>query len=240
MTKVDAIERVMIDNGGSASLKVIYDSIEQYYPKAKASEDWTAGIRGVLYRELQHGTRFKKVGLSIYALADYREEKFEAIPKVRYHSYMEGVCLELGNTKHFDTYTADPSALYKDNTFLRNVATLSDVPSFSYKPIVQQAKLIDVLWFNKGELAFPQLAFEVVDSIGTLNAALNRCMQLHHFRTKFFVIAPEKYHDKYEKTINFEIYKPYMDRFHFIGYDEMIEDYKVALHNEKIELKLFG
>lgn len=27
MTKVDAIERVMIDNGGSASLQVIYDNI---------------------------------------------------------------------------------------------------------------------------------------------------------------------------------------------------------------------
>ena len=30
MTKVDAIEQVMIDNGGSASLQFIYDNIEKY------------------------------------------------------------------------------------------------------------------------------------------------------------------------------------------------------------------
>ena len=38
MTKVDAIEKVLEDNGGSASLQVIYNNIEKYYPAAKESE----------------------------------------------------------------------------------------------------------------------------------------------------------------------------------------------------------
>ena len=52
MTKVDAIERVMLDNGGSATLQILYDQIERYYPTAKCSNTWDAGLRGVLYREL--------------------------------------------------------------------------------------------------------------------------------------------------------------------------------------------
>lgn len=73
MTKVDAIEKVMLDYGGIATLNVIYTDIEKYYPNAKASEEWQAGIRGVLYRDL--GKRFKKIDTSIYALIDYNIEK---------------------------------------------------------------------------------------------------------------------------------------------------------------------
>ena len=35
MTKVEAIERVLLDNGGAGSLSYIYDNIERYYPGAK-------------------------------------------------------------------------------------------------------------------------------------------------------------------------------------------------------------
>ena len=47
MTKVEAIAKVMQDNGGTASLSVIYDNICKYYPTAKVSKDWEAGLRGV-------------------------------------------------------------------------------------------------------------------------------------------------------------------------------------------------
>ena len=69
MTKVEAIERVMLDYGGIATLNVIYSEIEKYYPNAKASKEWEAGIRGVLYRDL--GKRFKKIDTSVYALVNY-------------------------------------------------------------------------------------------------------------------------------------------------------------------------
>lgn len=35
MTKVEAIEKVMMDNGGTASLEIIYNNICKYYPTAK-------------------------------------------------------------------------------------------------------------------------------------------------------------------------------------------------------------
>lgn len=235
MTKVDAIEKVMIDNGGSATLQVIYDNIEKYYPAAKVSKEWSAGIRGVLYRELANGTRFKKIGLSIYALADYNEEKITKINKVRRHSLIEGICIELGNAQNYNTFTADPSALYRDNTYLNNIASILDLPCFTYSDILHQARLIDVLWFNKSILSFPQFAFEVVDSIGTLNGALNRCMQLRDFRTKFFIVAPEEHRTKYEQTMNLAIYREQQGLFEFLPYDTVIDTYdRLVKNNESL------
>lgn len=240
MTKIEAIQKVMEDNHGTASLEIIYENIEKYYPAAKNSHEWEAGIRGVLYREIRNNKRFKKIGLSIYALKDYVEE---AKPKkddtVRMHSYIEGICIEIGNFKNFHTYTADPSAPYRDNLNLLNIASMNNVPQFSYNEIVQEAKRMDVIWFNPKGLSFPQKVFEVVDSIGTLNGAFNRCLQLKNFRTEFFIVAPEQHRNKYYQTMNLESYRESNERFKFINYDEIIELYENASRVNRIESKIF-
>lgn len=237
MTKVEAIAEVMKANGGTASLKNIYDDIEKYYPTAKVSKDWEAGIRGVLYRDI--GKSFKRIGLSLYGLIDYKVEEKPKNDEVRMHSYMEGICLELGNFKKYDTYTADPSALYRDNLHLKDVATVIDFPRFTYDNILQEARRIDVVWFNRDNLMFPQLVFEIVDSIGTLTGAFNRSLQLDNFRTKFFVVAPEEHHKKYEQTINLAPYNKSKERFTFINYEKMEKLYIHTAETQKIENSLF-
>lgn len=240
MTKVEAIAKVMEDNGGAASLEIIYDNISKYYPTAKESKEWEAGIRGVLYREIRNNRRFKKIGLSIYSLADYAaEKKPKENDTLRMHSYIEGICLELGNFNGYLTYTADPSAMYRDNLHLNNFSSIQELPAFSYDGILHEAKRIDVIWFNKTGYAFPKKVFEVVDSIGTLNGAFNRSLQLKNFITEFYIVAPEKHHDKYLQTIELEIYQPQKDRFRFVNYDDIIELYETTARKNKIESKLF-
>lgn len=241
MTKVEAIEKVMKDNGGAASLDVIYKQICKYYPTAKDSNEWEAGIRGVLYREIRNNRRFKKIGLSIYAISDYQEEqKPRQRDKVRIHSYIEGICLELGNFNDYLTYTADPSAIYRDNLRLCDFATIHEIPDFSYNGIINEVKRIDVIWFNKKGYAFPKRVFEVVDSIGTLNGAFNRSLQLKNFMTDFVIVAPEKHHEKFNQTIDMEIYLPQKERFSFVNYDDIVELYETTARKNKIETKLFG
>jgi hypothetical protein len=70
MTKLQAIKRVMEDNAGCATLQEIYANIEKYYPAAKASEHWEAGIRGVLYREIRNGRMFIKLDDGLYGLME--------------------------------------------------------------------------------------------------------------------------------------------------------------------------
>lgn len=241
MTKVEAIENVMKDNGGAASLDVIYRNICKYYPSAKSSKEWEAGIRGVLYREIKNNRRFKKIGLSIYSTIDYTEErKPKTKEKERIHSYIEGICIELGNFNGYLTYTADSSAVYRDNLKLYDFATLHCIPDFSYESITHEAKRIDVIWFNKKGYKFPKKVFEVVDSIGTLNGAFNRSLQLQHFMTDFIIVAPEKHHDKFIRTIDMEIYQPQKDRFTFISYDNIMELYEHTAKKHKLETILFG
>lgn len=240
MTKVEAIEKVMEDNGGVASLDIIYNNICKYYPAAKDSKEWEAGIRGVLYREIKNNRRFKKIGLSIYALSDYKEEqKPKQKDNIRIHAYIEGICLELGNFNGYLTYTADPSAIYRDNLRLGDFATMNEMPKFSYDGIITEAKRIDVVWFNRRGYAFPKRVFEVVDSIGTLNGAFNRSLQLKNFNTDFVIVAPEKHHEKFNQTIDMEIYQPQKERFSFVNYDDIIELYETTARKNAIEMKLF-
>lgn len=78
MTKVEAIMKVMKRNGGSATWSEIYQKIGRYYKGAKASNEWQAGIRGVLYRELRNGRTFTKIGDATFALKMYKATNNES------------------------------------------------------------------------------------------------------------------------------------------------------------------
>lgn len=241
MTKVEAIEQLMRDNGGTANWALIYKNICKYYPAAKDSKDWEAGLRGVLYREIKNKRHFKKIGLSIYALADYEEQlKPTEEDRIRMHSYIEGICIELGNLMQFNTYTADPTALYRDNLQLNSFVTIHDLPLFSYPQILTEARRIDVIWLNKSGLQFPQKVFEIVDSVSTLTGAFNRSLQLKNFNTEFYVVAPQKHYAKYKQTLDLEIYQQTHDRFKFINYENIINFYEIAAKYGKLESKIFG
>ncbi|WP_462267364.1 HNH endonuclease [Mucilaginibacter sp.] len=69
MTKVEAIKRVLLDHNGVANWSIIYSEITKYYPEAKRSIEWQAGIRGVLYRSRD----FKRINNGIISLAEYDE-----------------------------------------------------------------------------------------------------------------------------------------------------------------------
>ncbi len=73
MTKVEAIVKVMQDNGGLANWAIIYNEVEKYYPNIKQSTEWKAGIRGVLYREIKSRRNFKKIDEGLFSLIQYDE-----------------------------------------------------------------------------------------------------------------------------------------------------------------------
>jgi hypothetical protein len=68
MTKVEAIVKVMQEQGGTATLQDIYQKAGRYYAGVKAPDKCQTGLRGVLYREIWNGRTFKKVGEATYSL----------------------------------------------------------------------------------------------------------------------------------------------------------------------------
>lgn len=242
MTKVEAIKKVLEDNGGSGTLEIIYKNIEKYYPDAKKPDKWDAGIRGVLYRAI--GKDFKKIGLGVFALANYKEEaktkeqQLEVVNNpIRMHSFIEGICVELGNFEKFDTFSADLSADYRDNVKLKDLCTLNkdNFPNFTYPEIIKRSKLIDVLWFNNKGFKFPKRAFEIVDSIGTLGEALNRTYQLSQFDLEFYIVGKKEDKLKFEDKISLEPYIRIKDRYKYFDYDYILEYY-----NKKLEIQNYN
>lgn len=240
MTKIEAIRKVLEELGGVATWEQIYENIEKYYPAAKASVAWREGLRGVLYREITKGRYFKRIGLGIYALENYKEESIPAPEeKQRIHSYIEGICLEIGKFKGFHVYTPDKAALFKSNIYLKDIATLDDIPNFTYPQILEQIKRIDVIWFNRDGFQFPQRAFEIMDAIGTLSEALNRCLQLLYFNTSFLIVGPPEHRDKFLDRINREPYLKFKNRFDYKDYKLVIKLYKSSIIQNKIEEEFF-
>jgi len=239
MTKVEAIKKVMEDNEGTATWNIIYNNIDKYYPAAKEMKEWKAGIRGVLYREIKNKQNFKKIGFGIFALKEYEEEKTEIFIKetpIRMHSFIEGICLEIGNFEQFGTYTPDPTATFKNNIVLNNLRTINLLPPFTYEEIIDVAKRIDVLWFNKTGFKFPKRAFEIVDSIGTLGEALSRTFQLMEFSLDFHIIGSEHNRKKFQNKIAKEPYKRVASRYKYQSYEEIIHYYEKRLELENLSL----
>jgi len=227
MTKVDAIIKVLEDHNGISTWEMIYAEIEKYYPSIKSSSNWQEGIRGVFYRAEKEKQLFKRVGFGMVALQDYQEEKIEEIKQdtVRMHSYMEGICIEIGNFLKLQTFTADKTAKY-NNLPLSSISTLNDVPQFTYPEILDTTRKIDVLWFNEKGFQFPKRAIEIVDSIGTLEPALKRTFQLVEFNLSFYILCKNEHIKKIEKELTREPYKRIIDRYKVRDYDSIINIYK--------------
>lgn len=237
VTKVEAIKKVIQEFEGVANWEQIYNNIEKYYPAAKVSKEWKAGIRGVLYREIKNKRNFKKVGLGLYALKNYKEENIleEKKDKVKIHNFIQGVLVETGNREKFETYTPDKSRKYKENIYLFQIQTLKEIPDFTYSELINDIKWIDVLWFSKEKLKFPIKIFEVIDSLGTLSKSLSRVLQLKDFNVEIFIVAPKEYEDKYNAEINKQVYNEFRGRFRFIDYEIVKRWYKLAIEKDKLK-----
>lgn len=236
-TKVEAIKKVIEEFGGVANWEQIYNNLEKYYPAAKVSKEWKAGIRGVLYREIKNKKNFKKVGLGLYALTEYQEENIleENKDKVKIHNFIQGVLVETGNREKFETYTPDKSKRYKENIHLFQIQTLTEVPEFTYGELINDIKWIDVLWFSKEKLKFPIKIFEVIDSLGTLSKSLSRVLQLKNFNVEIFIVAPKEFEEKCRAEINKQVYNEFRNRFRFIDYEMVKKWYRLAIEKEKLK-----
>lgn len=118
LTYSEAIEKVMLKNGYFAPLKLIYKQIWNYKDRSKLkgkTPDFT------IQERVQRDERFTKIGLGVYALTSYihllpkpTEPQNEKEKKIRVHSEIQGMLLEIGNSKKdvVDTYTNDKNCLF--------------------------------------------------------------------------------------------------------------------------------
>jgi len=232
LTYSDAIEKVMINNGYFAPLKLIYKQIWNYKDKSKITgktPDYT------IQERVQRDKRFIRIGLGVYALAEFVdklpkeiEPKSKIEIKDRKHAQIQGMLLEIGNLKNEveDTYTNDKKWVFQNKT-LGSLATINSVPMFTYEKIIKESvSFADVIWFNNR--GFPFKIFEVEHSTDFRDAFI-KFMELQDFITEFYCVSTEDRKTKFDKEKNKTAFKPIKNRLKFLTYEQIENDYNNIL-----------
>jgi len=156
--------------------------------------------------------------------------------KIDSHEAAEFYLLEIGKMLGYLTYTVDQSKSYREKR-LGDVAILQEIPPFASERDMSSARMIDVIWFNEDEN--PTHSFEVEHTTDIIHG-LDRLIQLQHLYVKFFIVAPEEKHSKYESLLYRVQYRRIRDRFSFISYEELAALYESALPFHNLKVKIFG
>jgi len=244
----DLIERVMIDNGGSASLSLLYQEAHKYRRLPRG--DWKKTLRGVLYRDVKKG-RFTKVGLAVYGLPGFSVEDSAYSAAVSDkssrdfiiktedpHSTIEGMLIELGNFHKFLTYTSDKNKTF-DGKSLSSIEGLRRIPEFTYGGIMKIVRRMDVIWFlGRPKYVFPKYLYEVEHSADFTNSML-KMFQLKDFDATFVLASWDSKRRMFDDRMDQEPFHEVKDKFIFRSFELISEFYFSAVKHFELEAKYF-
>jgi len=142
----------------------------------------------------------------------------------RAHSEIQGMLLEVGNTRGFETYCPNKAPRFKTRA-LGEIATMKDFPEFPglNNNIVRQ---IDVIWFSK---SFPIHAFEVELTTG-IWSGLVRLAELKRLNTVFHIVTDGD-EVSFKRRVAGDIFAEIVKRCHHASAEEVR-----ALHGTEIHL----
>lgn len=224
-TQIDDIIEAMVKNGGYATLAYLNQNVDTSTWKTKTPFE---SIRC----DLQRHKEFFKIQPGLWALEDYRDsvlKKFSIKENEKEqvetftHSYYQGLITEIGNMKHFQTFTPlqDKNRLFLDKK-LGDISTMKEMPEFTYEKIVKRARTIDTVWFNERNL--PNAFYEVEHSTNIINS-LNKFFELQDFRANFFIVADSKRKNEFDDKISQSIYNPIKSLVKFLDYESLSNQY---------------
>ena len=147
------------------------------------------------------------------------------------HSFFQGLVVEIGNLKGFQTYVP---AQDKNKPFsqkkLGEVANLAEFHRFTYEEVLRQALTIDVTWFN--ERRYPASFFEVEHSTD-IQRSLLKFMEFQDFRVEFHIVADQRRRREFESKLSLTAFAPIKKLVKFWNYDAVSK-----LHNRMSETVL--
>ncbi len=142
------------------------------------------------------------------------------------HSDVQGILVELGNLLGYETYVADPSKIYKDKT-LAEWAALTEIPSFTYRKILNTVRQIDVIWFRNEGNEFPVACFEIEHTTDVTKGLL-RLYQLKGLGSKLFIVAPKNVKMKFNTEVDKTPFHEIKERYLFRSYEELVQFFELA------------
>jgi hypothetical protein len=155
------------------------------------------------------------------------------------HSYYEGLLLIVGQLKNLSTFITDKDKNKKfiDGKKLREMSTLSELPAFSYKNLVNRSSTVDVIWFNDRQM--PHSFFEVEHSTN-IQDSLVKFNDLQDFYSRMIIVADNKRKEEYLNKIKYSSFKDLTknDRVSFLNYEALNKQYESLIEQQSFEFIL--
>jgi hypothetical protein len=236
MKQHEQVIEVMRDNGGYATLGFLNHSVNVSNWKSKTP---FATIR----RIVQDERFFFKIKPGLWALKEFEKEvlsKFEITKKGKIdnadlfnHTYYQGLLIEIGNLKGYSTYVPpqDKNKKFLDKP-LSSISKVETIFDFTFEYIVNRAKTIDVIWFNKRKL--PYSFFEIEYSTNIQDSLL-KFNDLQDFYSQFYIVSDVAREKEFNAKIGYDAFKDIKARVKFIDYN-----FVSNLHTKSFELAAIG
>lgn len=232
MTQADAVAIAMKENGGYATLGLLFQTAVKVPGIKWATKTPNATIR----RIVQQDKRFFKIRPGLWALTEYRDR----IPFLEAasapanserqsefsHGYYQGLLVEIGAMRTMQTFVPaqDKNRKFLDRK-LSELVSLSALPSFGYDWVLQKAKYVDVVWLNERNM--PSSFMEVEHSTN-MQSALLKFFSLQDFYSDFRIVAPQNRQRDFKAKIGNHAFREIRERVKFASY-EQVESMHTAL-----------
>ena len=235
MKQYEAVMKVMEERGGYSTLGNLYVEVMKIPGVNWRTKTPFASIR----RIVQDSRFFFKIRPGLWALERSRgkipksimAQSRRASRENPSHSYYQGLLVELGNLRSYQTFVPNQD---RNRKFLdKPLAELTTVPRiypFSYDHLVRRAQTIDVIWFNDRNM--PEKFFEVEHSTDIQNS-LMKYLDLQDFRADIWIVADRIREREYQHRMSQSAFKPLVSTARFLTYEALSE-----LHAKEVALSL--
>lgn len=222
-------ERQVIDTlrmqGGYATLGNLYHLVD--------TSNWaTKTPNESIRRIVQQSKEIFKIQPGLWALEECRNEVLEKF-KLKgneskneeqfTHGYYQGLLVEIGNMSNYTTYVPaqDQNRKFLEMP-LKEICSIIQIPNFGRDKIVNRARTVDVIWFNRREM--PDSFFEVEHSTDIQNSVV-KFYDLQDYYSRFIIVAPENRHEQFNKVMERTIFQDIKARVMFSSYETISKQY---------------
>ena len=222
MKQYEQVIEAMDDFGGYATLGQLYQYINV--------TDWkTQTPHESIRRIVQDRKFFFNIKPGLWALNTYKNRLPDHVAVTKSggskklenndHYYYQGLLLEIGNLKNYDTFVPNQD---KNKKFLHKtlveIRTMPDVYLFGYPNFINYVKTIDVSWFNAREM--PECLFEVEHST-SMDRSLIKFNELTDFNARFFIVADKARKKEFDSKMQLFTFRSLKKRVAFYDYERL-------------------
>lgn len=234
MKQKDFVIAAIRELGGAATLSQLYATTDVSSWRTKTP---FASIR----RIVQENSDFFKIRPGLWGLKSFKTQILKELESgissqdSFTHSYFQGLIIEIGNLRKFQTYVPpqDKNKNFAAGKKLDDLTSLKTIYEFAYPNILSKARTVDAIWFNERNL--PYAFFEVEHSTDFKNS-LNKFYELQDFNAKMFIVADASKLRQFQSVISASIYKDIAGSVKFAGYESIAKQYDLESESAKIKM----